>query len=118
VNQISAAEETCGEINGQSLCYFKAWDFGVDWETASQLCQSRNSTLPATRDRNEQDAFEKFLNIHMGVSAVWTSGRSYTYDNWTWLDGRTYSRRGRTIFYLLFITLFHGLSHLLKTSFK
>lgn len=99
LNVSSSSEETCVRANGQNICYFKAWDFISDWDTAWQLCNSRNSTLPVIHNRNEQDAFEKILNFYNMVGSIgWTSGKIHRYDGWTWLDGRQISGEGKTVF--------------------
>jgi len=104
IDKTWSCEETCVNIKGKIICYFEVWDFKGDWDTAWQLCSSRNSTLPVIRYRDEQDVFAKFLNTHiMSGSAVWTSGKNHTYDYWTWVDGREFVfARGKTACAILF----------------
>jgi len=61
----------------------------VTHNNADSFCLSRNGQLAAIRDTDTQRYIESLLKTEQ--SRYWIGGRLAVMEQWTWVDGSTYS---------------------------
>lgn len=97
-------QRPCRNSNTGSISYFKVDSEELNWDNAWSLCKIKNSTLPVICNQPEQDALTNYLKTNITSSAVWTSGRKKSFDEWTWLDGQRLTSSGNMSIFILFFS--------------
>ena len=70
----------------KNICYELSQHMPVTHNDANRICRSRNGQLAAIRDTDTQRYIERLLNTEQ-----WIGGRLAVMEQWTWVDGSTYS---------------------------